>query len=112
MIRYDPTTHISSLWIMLFKQLRSMALYIGLLPTWGDKVVKRSGIGPIVFNQDKAYTYGRYLGQRYKDVTNVLWILGGDRPADVVEDIWRASAPFDALASLLYASARPKPFYQ
>ncbi len=33
-------------------------LYIGLLPTWGDKVSHLWGAGPIVFNEANAYTYG------------------------------------------------------
>lgn len=56
-------------------------LYIGLLPTWGDKVTKMWGTGPEVFTPENAYTYGLYLGKRYAGAPNVLWILGGDRPA-------------------------------
>ena len=73
-------------------------LVIGLLPTWGDKVVRSAwGEGPIVFNEDNARVYGRWLGQRYGARTNVVWILGGDRPAiwdgkDDYRPIWRAMA--------------------
>ncbi|MBI4926671.1 MAG: DUF4038 domain-containing protein, partial [Anaerolineae bacterium] len=44
-------------------------LYIGLLPTWADKVDGRSGwgIGPVIFNPENARIYGKYLGQRYQD---------------------------------------------
>src|SRR6478609_5778173 len=56
-------------------------LYIGLLPTWGDKVAHLWGDGPIVFNKENAYTYARTLAKRYGKKWNVLWILGGDRPA-------------------------------
>ncbi len=71
-------------------------LYIGLLPTWGDKVNHQWGVGPIIFNPDNARTYGHFLGQRYRHQTNIVWILGGDRPA-IHEDhdyrpIWRAMA--------------------
>lgn len=55
-------------------------LYIGLLPTWGDKVTPMWGAGPAVFNPENAYTYGRFLGKRYASRTNVIWIMGGDRP--------------------------------
>ncbi len=71
-------------------------LYVGLLPTWGDKVTPMWGAGPQVFNEKNAYAYGRFLGQRYCDQTNILWILGGDRPAlrdrDNWRPIWRAMA--------------------
>jgi hypothetical protein len=56
-------------------------LYIGLLPTWGDKVAHLWGEGPIVFNEKNAYTYAQTLAKRYGKKWNVLWILGGDRPA-------------------------------
>ncbi len=55
-------------------------LFIGLLPTWGDKVDKyRWGIGPEIFNPENAYAYGKWLGERYKDFPNIIWINGGDR---------------------------------
>ena len=42
-------------------------LYIGLLPTWGDKVHGGLwGTGPVIFNAENARIYGRFLGQRYK----------------------------------------------
>jgi hypothetical protein len=55
-------------------------LYIGLLPTWGDKIAHMWGQGPIIFNPENAYQYGLYLGRRYRDQTNIIWIFGGDRP--------------------------------
>lgn len=72
-------------------------LYIGLLPTWGDKVNHRQwGVGPQVFTVENAQVYGRFLGQRYGQQSHVLWILGGDRPAvfenDDYRPLWRAMA--------------------
>lgn len=68
-------------------------LYIGLLPTWGDKVHGGLwGTGPVIFNAENARAYGRFLGERYRDDTNVLWILGGDRPAAGYEAVWAAMA--------------------
>ncbi|MCC8093983.1 MAG: glycoside hydrolase family 140 protein [Tannerellaceae bacterium] len=57
----------------------SKGLYIGLLPTWGDKVDKQEGTGPEIFNPAHARTYGAWLGKRYKNVWNIIWINGGDR---------------------------------
>jgi len=56
-------------------------LYMGLLPTWGDKVTHLWGAGPVIFNPQNARSYGHFLGQRYKNSNNIIWILGGDRPA-------------------------------
>jgi len=68
-------------------------LYIALLPTWGDKVHgKMWGTGPIIFNAENAYVYGKYLGERYRNDTNILWMLGGDRPVDEYEPVWSAMA--------------------
>jgi hypothetical protein len=67
-------------------------LLIGLLPTWGDKVTKLWGIGPEVFNHENAYIYGNFLGNRYRKSTNIIWVLGGDRPAAGYETLWVAMA--------------------
>ncbi|MCX5637207.1 MAG: glycoside hydrolase family 140 protein [Planctomycetota bacterium] len=70
-------------------------IYIGMLPTWGDKVTKAWGKGPVLFTNDNlkdAKAYGKFLGSRYKDKPNIIWILGGDRVADGVENVWRAMA--------------------
>ncbi len=75
---------------------RDRGLFIGLLPTWGDKVTLAWGQGPVIFDSVNAYTYGRWIGGRYKDQPNIIWILGGDRPArNAKQDwtpIWRAMA--------------------
>lgn len=57
-------------------------LYIALLPTWGDKVNRKWGMGPEIFDPQNARAYGRWLGGRMKDKENILWILGGDRPME------------------------------
>jgi hypothetical protein len=67
-------------------------IFIGMLPTWGDKVVKEWGVGPVIFNPANARSYGRFLGRRYKDRPNILWILGGDRKANGMAVIWRGMA--------------------
>jgi len=72
------------------------SLYVGLLPTWGDKIFKSTwGKGPEIFTPANARAYGRWLGTRYKNRTNLIWILGGDRnprPGSQDVDIWRAMA--------------------
>jgi hypothetical protein len=71
-------------------------LYIALLPTWGDKVFKNSwGTGPEIFDPGNAYVYGKWIGDRYKNRTNLIWVIGGDRsPRDGSKDlaIWRSMA--------------------
>ncbi len=63
----------------VISKAREKGLYIGLLPTWGDKVDKKWGVGPVIFNRDNAFGYGQWIGNRYKDYPNIIWINGGDR---------------------------------
>jgi hypothetical protein len=59
----------------------SLGLYVGLLPTWGDKWNKKWGQGPVIFTPQNAALYGEWLGKRYRDKA-IIWILGGDRPVE------------------------------
>ena len=71
----------------------SLGLYLGFLPTWGrywhDKVKDDKPL----FTVQNAETYGRWLGQRYRD-KGLIWILGGDRniESDEQREIIRAMA--------------------
>jgi hypothetical protein len=70
-------------------------LNIALLPTWGDKINKGTwGTGPEIFNTENAKVYGKWIGNRYKDKKNIIWVLGGDRNPRNESDvaIWRALA--------------------
>src|SRR5690606_15246946 len=63
----------------IIRMAESFGLYVALLPTWGDKFNLAWGKGPVIFTPDNAYRYGRWLGERYRDVPNIVWVLGGDR---------------------------------
>jgi len=77
----------------LIRLAADKGLYLGLLPTWGDKVhTGLWGPGPAIFNVENARVYGKFLGERYKNDRNILWILGGDRPAEGFESVWAAMA--------------------
>lgn len=54
-------------------------LYLGLLPTWGDKFNKKWGVGPEIFTPENARAFGEFLGQRYANFPHIIWIMGGDR---------------------------------
>lgn len=62
-----------------------LGLYIGLLPTWGDKWNKAWGLGPVLFNPANAEAYGEWIGRRYRAARNIVWILGGDRNVETDE---------------------------
>lgn len=66
-------------------------MVMALLPTWGDKItLNYGGLGPVVFTPENAYRYGLFLGKRYKDKTNIVWILGGDRPPQDDKNDWKS----------------------
>lgn len=78
-------------WVV--QRANALGLYIGLLPTWGDKWNKKWGVGPEIFNPQNAAAYGEWIGRRYQDA-GVIWILGGDRPVEneTQKEIIRAMA--------------------
>lgn len=71
-------------------------LYVALLPTWGKYVCSnwQSGMVDGFFNAENAEAYGRFIGQRFAHLPNIIWILGGDRncPTDASRAVWRAMA--------------------
>lgn len=74
----------------IVNKAEELGLFIGMLPTWGDKVPNDiGGKGPIVFNAENANQFGEYLGMRYKNKP-IIWILGGDRCVDnyIAYQIW------------------------
>lgn len=76
-VAYDYWDHVD----YIIRLAAQKGMYIGLLPTWGDKVAQLWGDGPIIFTPENARQYGQKLADRYFNEWNVIWILGGDRPA-------------------------------
>ncbi|MBD3240670.1 MAG: DUF4038 domain-containing protein [Chitinivibrionales bacterium] len=67
-------------------RIEQLGMWVGMLPTWGDKWYPKIGAGPVVFTPENAGTYGRWLGKRYRDKP-IIWVLGGDRPVDDDEQL-------------------------
>lgn len=63
-------------------------MFMALLPTWGDKVTGVRHESPL-FNEVNAYKYGLFLGKRYRNAPNVIWVIGGDHPAFTDSADWR-----------------------
>jgi len=79
----------------IIKKAEQLGLYMALLPTWGDKLEKMQwGKGPEVFTPENAKVYGQWIGNRYKNQKNIIWVLGGDRNPRNENDVavWRAMA--------------------
>ena len=72
-----------------------LGLYVALLPTWGSHVEDKphprfKNYHP--FTVENARAYGEFVGRRYRDHPNVIWMLGGDRDPTGHEPIWNAMA--------------------
>lgn len=78
-------------WIV--SRANALGIYVGMLPTWGDKWNRRNGAGPEIFTVANAEAYGEWLGRRYKNA-GIVWIVGGDRQVESSAhiDITRAMA--------------------
>jgi hypothetical protein len=77
----------------ILKLAATKGIFIGMLPTWGDKVDKMWGQGPVIFTKENAFKYGQWIGSRYKDSPNIIWINGGDRKGgDQNFPVWDALA--------------------
>ena len=58
-------------------------MYLGYKGTDEGWVEEALANGP-----EKCLDYGRYLGKRYKDFDNIIWLMGGDRhPGPALEDV-------------------------
>jgi hypothetical protein len=78
----------------IVNKAEELGLFIGMLPTWGDKVPNIiGGDGPVVFTPENAGVFGKFLGERYKNKP-IIWILGGDRnvDSDTTFHIWKNMA--------------------
>ncbi len=63
----------------IVKKAGELNLYIAMLPAWGDKFPGTRGDGPHFFTPENAYAYGKWLGSRYAQAGNIIWVMGGDR---------------------------------
>jgi len=79
----------ASYWDFVDTALRmaeEMGLYLGLLPSWGSLV--KDG----VLNRDNITEYAEFLGRRFQDYSNIIWILGGDVRGDDGKDVYPLEA--------------------
>lgn len=73
----------------------SRGLTVGLVPTWASfAVVERHPLweSRLMWTPLNARAYGEFLGELLSDLPNVVYLLGGDRPAAGVEATWREMA--------------------
>jgi hypothetical protein len=71
----------------LLSTAEKLGVTLALLPTWGYYVVDTG-----IFNTENAYSYGYWLGERYKERPNLVWVSGGDRIPLGHEEVYRSLA--------------------
>ncbi|WP_346857812.1 DUF4038 domain-containing protein [uncultured Draconibacterium sp.] len=52
-------------------------MYLALLPCWASQLVTGTG----EYTAEEAKLYGTFLGKRYGNEPNIIWVLGGDTKA-------------------------------
>ncbi len=62
-------------WVI--QKAEEYGFYIAFIPYWGNRFVQKEGV-PVIATNEMAYNWGYYLGERYKNKTNIIWTLGGD----------------------------------
>lgn len=60
-------------------------IYVAMVPVWGTNVSKGDKV-----NKEQATQYAKFLADRYKNRTNVIWLNGGDTHGNEFKDIWNA----------------------
>jgi len=68
-------THVD--WVL--DRAHELGLAMALLPMWGDYVTAAyKSSWPQIFTPANGAAYGAWLADRYRDRTNVIWVMGGD----------------------------------
>ncbi len=75
---YDYWDHLD----YVVEEIAKRDMYVSLVICFNSMVVG-NGHGKrrekIVFNENNAYTYGYWIGERYRHHDHILWMIGGDR---------------------------------
>lgn len=57
--------------------IKARGMYLALLPVWGSELITNTH----QYSEAEARAYGAFLGSRYGDEPNIVWVLGGDTKA-------------------------------
>jgi Protein of unknown function (DUF4038)/Putative collagen-binding domain of a collagenase len=93
---YDYWDHLE----FIVDSAESRGMVVILLPAWGVCVAGDWGsgkpTGDLIFDTASGYQYSRWIGQRFRNKPNVIWMIGGDRSAVYgnrdYRDVFRAMA--------------------
>jgi len=76
---YDYWDHID----YIIDEAAKRGIYMAMVPVWGSNV--KSGL----VNRTQAEAYAKFLGTRYKDKTNIIWLNGGDLKGSDSLEVWK-----------------------
>ena len=66
------------------QEVKKRGMYLALLPCWGRAyITPQMGGAQQEFDEDEARIYGTFLGKRYQNEPNIIWVLGGDAKAQI-----------------------------
>lgn len=71
----------------ILKLAQEKGILLALLPAWGAFVTEDRTL-----NVTNARAYGQWLGVRYRNTPNIVWVLGGDQPPTGFERVFRELA--------------------
>jgi len=84
--QYDYWDHVD----YIIETAAEHGIYIGLIPCWHVLYDE-----PKIVNRENARAYGNWLGDRFRDTPNIIWICGGDTRGNTGDGV----EMFDELAA-------------
>lgn len=75
--QYDYWDHLD----YIIEQANVRGIRVALVPIWGHNMAGS------VLTTSNAFDFGKFVGERYRK-SQVIWVLGGDTPANGTEGIW------------------------
>ena len=73
----------------IISKAAAYGMQVAVMPSWGRNVAHA---GDRIFSSGSAYSFGKFLGSRYKNSPNIQWLVGGDWavPDSTTADIWKS----------------------
>lgn len=78
-VQYDFWDHVD----YIVDKAAEKGLYMALVPVWGTNV--KEGM----VTQKQAAVYAKFLADRYKDRSNIIWLNGGDIKGSDSIEVWK-----------------------
>lgn len=88
--KYDYWDHVE----YFIQTAAEYGIIVALLPCWGEYVTPRFREATFT-DSIQSYEFGNFIGNRFRKMDNVIWVLGGDRLPIETKDgikIWKSMA--------------------